>query len=664
MAKQVAEFEIKFDNSEYIDNVVRAEQALKGLKDQQKELKKSNQENTEQYKDLTKEITRQNSILQENKRGVKDIENANKAATGSIREQRERLKELKRQWVEQGTATEEGKKRQEALGKEVKELTDNLKKQEKAVGDNRRNVGNYTESVTEALEAQGGFVGGVISLVKNLTPLQAGLGTAAAAVAFLGTRYTRTAKGQREFAQAQGALKVITEDVIDANLRQSGLMAFMDRVMGSLASTTNERAKAAGNLILAEQELALLEADRFIQEKESMKLQEDQRQIRDDITVSIHDRIAANEELGRLQVEQLEAELDLVEQTITIAQTRIDLEGDSIENQVLLKQALGQRADVEERINGQQSEQITNARALNVELQEQIDLNNQLRQEQAQQEADLTAGLEVELKSRFDIWNEDLEKQTLARQNQKMELKKFDEEASDENIDRINAERKAEEEAQAAILNARLNALSTISSQLASVAGENSETQKAFAIIQATIDTWTAATAALSPVTGLGPVLGPALAAATIAAGFANIAKIQSAKDGALWFGDGGKAGVFGGKPHSSGGTKGMFSDGTRVEVERDEAFVVVNKKDTPLLSALSDINSIHGKGFMRDGGSMYFQDGGAVSRFSAGTVSADVANTAAVRSAIESLPNPVVFVEDIRQGVSSQVIVEDRASA
>ena len=45
--------------------------------------------------------------------------------------------------------TEEGK----ALVTETKEISDRLKEMEKAVGDNRRNVGNYAESVQEALSS-------------------------------------------------------------------------------------------------------------------------------------------------------------------------------------------------------------------------------------------------------------------------------------------------------------------------------------------------------------------------------------------------------------------------------------------------------------------------------------------------------------------------------
>lgn len=76
------------------------------------------------------------------------------------------------------------------------------------------------------------------------------------------------------------------------------------------------------------------------------------------------------------------------------------------------------------------------------------------------------------------------------------------------------------------------------------------------------------------------------------------------------------KMGFFGGKRHSAGGTKGVFDDGTRIEVERDEAFVVVNRRNAPLLRALSAVNAHNGNGvpFFARGGVVKFEGGGSVS--------------------------------------------------
>jgi tape measure domain-containing protein len=111
-----------------------------------------------------------------------------------------------------------------------------------------------------------------------------------------------------------------------------------------------------------------------------------------------------------------------------------------------------------------------------------------------------------------------------------------------------------------------------------------------------------------------GPIAGNILAgiqaaSAAVRAGIA-IGKIQAQK-----FSRGGmpKIGFFGGRPHSSGGTRGVFDDGTEIEVERDEAFAVVNKHNAPLLRGLSWLNSLGGRGvpYFARGGMLRYDTGG-----------------------------------------------------
>lgn len=112
------------------------------------------------------------------------------------------------------------------------------------------------------------------------------------------------------------------------------------------------------------------------------------------------------------------------------------------------------------------------------------------------------------------------------------------------------------------------------------------------------------ANAQKSPVAQLlGPVAGNILAG--IQAGLATArAAISMSKVDAQKFERGrllsfarGTMGLFGGKYHTNGGTTGVFSDGTRVEVEKDEAWAVVNRKNAWMLRMLSGINAAGGHG-------------------------------------------------------------------
>jgi hypothetical protein len=97
--------------------------------------------------------------------------------------------------------------------------------------------------------------------------------------------------------------------------------------------------------------------------------------------------------------------------------------------------------------------------------------------------------------------------------------------------------------------------------------------------------------------------------AAAIAAGVATIAQIAVIKSQKFAKGGMVKFGTFGGKPHSQGGTKGQFEDGTNVEVEKDEVFAIVNKRNAPMLKRLSAVNAYggHGTRFFEKGGALNF---------------------------------------------------------
>jgi hypothetical protein len=140
----------------------------------------------------------------------------------------------------------------------------------------------------------------------------------------------------------------------------------------------------------------------------------------------------------------------------------------------------------------------------------------------------------------------------------------------------------------------RLENAQAVFGGLASLFNEQSTAYKLFASSEALISTYLAANKALA---SAPPPFGAILAGITTAKGLINVAKINGAKFE--------RGGIFGGKPHSSGGTKGYFDDGTTIEVEKGEAFAVVNKKNTPMLKTLSAVNSFggNGKSFFERGG-------------------------------------------------------------
>lgn len=123
------------------------------------------------------------------------------------------------------------------------------------------------------------------------------------------------------------------------------------------------------------------------------------------------------------------------------------------------------------------------------------------------------------------------------------------------------------------------------------------------------------------------------------------------------------KGGVFGGKSHSAGGTKGYFEDGTQIEVEKDEAFFILNKRSSAMINQLSSLNQLGGGvSFFEKGGSMKFANGGAVGVNSSMSIESRYEMQNQMIRAFQLMPNPVVAVQDINDGVRNYVNLVNRA--
>ena len=164
-----------------------------------------------------------------------------------------------------------------------------------------------------------------------------------------------------------GSVDKITETVTKAT-----------KVIKDYAKSTIDTATTMVEL-RKESELAAVQVQGLIEEydRQAEKL----RQVRDDETKTFEERIAANEELGRVLKEQEEEMLRLID--IRIREAELDLKkNNSLENQIKLQEALNEKKGVEAQITGFQSEQLTNQVSLQKE-QTQFAIENADAQIQA-----------------------------------------------------------------------------------------------------------------------------------------------------------------------------------------------------------------------------------------------------------------------------------------
>ena len=136
--------------------------------------------------------------------------------------------------------------------------------------------------------------------------------------------------------------------------------------------------------------------------------------------------------------------------------------------------------------------------------------------------------------------------------------------------------------------------------------------------------------------------------------GLANVAKIAKTD---TKFEKGGVMEI-GGNRHSAGGTKFVGSDGTRFEAERGELIGVLNRNAS---QQFMDFNNAFGS---RGGvGINYAENGGIIARgMDSGSLQIEQFAELTAR-VVESLPTPIVTVEDINAGVSRVNVIESGAT-
>ena len=175
-------------------------------------------------------------------------------------------------------------------------------------------------------------------------------------------------------------------------------------------------AEAAERLVAAE--LALTKAQRISKkvQLEYQKEAEKFRQIRDNTTQSIDDRIKANENLGKSLKKQSKEELALAQKALDVANLRIKREGETEDALNARGEAEAEIEDIKERITSQASEQIVNRVSLQKEAAEkaiaiqQAELDAYI-ENQGLRAKTLEEGLKVEreaAKKKIKILNDEL----------------------------------------------------------------------------------------------------------------------------------------------------------------------------------------------------------------------------------------------------------------
>lgn len=234
---------------------------------------------------------------------------------------------------------------------------------------------------------------------------------------------------------------------------------------------------------------------------------------------------------------------------------------------------------------------------------------------------------------------------------------------------------KAKEANTKARVNAELTMTAGLAGQMSTLLGEQSAIGKAFAVVQATINTYLGATKALAS----GGIFGIAQAAIVIAFGMKQVATIAKQKDPDTKINTSvkkyAKGGQIYGRSHAQGGVTFRGDNGQVFEAEGGENVYIMKKTASAEINALSALNEAHGGNSFGTSGLYKFADGGMVAGLSeanrvakqAGSMklSSESINQLAgvVIDAVMSMPSPVVSVQDINNGQNDVSVVQGLAT-
>jgi len=316
----------------------------------------------------------------------------------------------------------------------------------------------------------------------------------------------------------------------------------------------------------------LLEVLRAKQQLQSQLEAEQQRQIRDDINATFEERIQANNKLGEILEEQTQKEKAIADEKVRIAKLELDTNSTSVELQTAYQQALLEQIDIDERIAGQKSEQLTNEASLQKELEDvrkEVVLATMTDREQELESLrqDYEAKLLLAEQSGMDTF-------AITEQYNKM-VKDANEKFADEDLEittKLAEEKRAQE-------NAELDFTKNAIAQAGSLFAEGSSMAKASGIAQATISTYQAMAGALAepPFTAKNFITA-ALALATGLKSVSAIMKVPTGDGG----GGGGGTDASVNVPRGDVGGAGNIPDLTDIPSLTDQ-FTENFTQDTPV---------------------------------------------------------------------------------
>ena len=207
---------------------------------------------------------------------------------------------------------------------------------------------------------------------------------------FLGTAIKKAF--ERDWEGAMEAAKMAGKEYVDV---LTGVDGSVDKIADtakkaaeSISNYSSNTLKAAASLTQLNKQSKLAEAQNALLLQQYDKEAELQRAIRDDVTLGIDERIAANKELGLVLDRQEKAMKSNAQTQLNAAEAALALDKENLDLQIAVIDKKREIADVEAAVTGFRAEQLTNTNALDKERLDGLQAIKDLEAEDKQTKAD------------------------------------------------------------------------------------------------------------------------------------------------------------------------------------------------------------------------------------------------------------------------------------
>ena len=574
MAEQVI-----LDISIPLSDIQKATEEIGKMRGRVEQLKASNKEldkTSDAYTKNTLEIKKLNSEIRVNERVLIANTKAQESNEGSVEQLRAQLSKTSVEWAKLSKAERENTKEGKDLTRQKKELTDQLKALESQTGDNRRNVGNYSEGMKKALQSSNLLKGGVLGL--NTTMAANPIGAIVALFVLFKDKVTAAQGIVDKFNSVIEPMNAMFERLVGLVQELisggfSSLVKFFQDPIGAIKSFGEEMGKAAEQgSRLAQLTIEIEDAQNalIITEGKLKREFEEQKFLVEDLTLTNEERTKAAENAIK-SVQDLEAaRLEVLNKEIEQAEIRASLNDTDRAAQKELNELLARRDDLAAESIAKQKEvrnQLNNVqKSITAEEEKQQKERLALSEERASEELRIAEELaqkrtEIaarEIKRNNDLYLLGLKERLLAeqitreeydqalyeRELQLLELQKaariingqstieLDNQIADLKIANLQKIQNVEKQSTKATNDLKQTELDTglevgkgLVNVTKSVAGENVALQKAASLAAVGINIAESITKALAT---NGPIAGPILGAIATAIGAVQSARIRA----------------------------------------------------------------------------------------------------------------------------------------